>query len=201
MAINPLPGVYNQVSWPGVGDVDDCSVIATFWALVASGHLKRENLPTVAAFRAAAGVPDGPGPSGITNAQVLTALGRLYPAAKARSFVGGWAAFLLIIGRGEVASLSVRGADLPAALRYGFDGPHQVGLATTPGPSLRLMNPLGPQGTVVPAIPGDALRKAAEALFGDGKFHAVVIPPPPDPHLAQIAALQARITKAKAALG
>lgn len=192
-----LPGVFNQTTWPGVGDVDDCQVIASFWAMVASGDIARRDLPSVTAFRAAAGVPDQPGATGITNAQALRGI-RVY-VPRALSYVGSYTGFVAWLARGAIATVSVKSSELPAHLRFGFMGNHQVGMAM-PDRFLRIMNPLDGGGDVPPTISEDGIRKAAESLFGDGKFHANIIPMRPDTHPAEIAALVAKIEKAKADL-
>jgi hypothetical protein len=196
--IDPLPGVFNQKTWPGVGDIDDCQVITALWCLQASGTLTHAELPSVASFRHAAGVPDLPGPTGLTNAQSLLAALRIAPASRAFSYVGAYTGFVYWLAQGAVASLSVVSAHL--TLPYGFAGNHQVGIALPHGLVTLIMNPLDTMGHQLEMISEANLRKAAEAIYNDGKFHAVIYPAKGDTHDAQIAALTAKISKAKAAL-
>ena len=199
--LKPPPGVINQVIYPGVGDTDDCNVITPFWTLIAGGVLKREQLPTVKAFRAAAGVPDEPGQTGLTNAQALKAIKALVPKAKAVGEILTYTRFVVRLARGNVISLSVDSAKLPARLRFGFFGNHQIGVVYYGG-LLLVANPLASEGSAPLAITEKELRAAAEGLFNDGRFHSVLIPEPVvvDTHLAEIAILKTKIAKAAAAL-
>lgn len=201
MALSPLPGAYSQVTWPGVGDVDDCWVLAPFWALVASRSSTKANLPTVSGFRAAAGVPDVYGrPDGGNNLQALKAILKYFPKSGAYSYVGYAAGFWSRIDKGEVASVSVVSAKLPSTMRHGFLGNHQVCIAKQ-GTGYYLMNPLQTSGSRPYAITKTQAQVAAFALFGDNKFHAVMIPDHPpvvpvDPTvalLARIAALESTV--------
>lgn len=181
MSISPLPGIYNQASWPGAGDVDDCAVIATFWAGRASGYTG--SLPTIAAFRAAAGRPDAPGPTGLTNTQVWrgvqgTVLGTLHPILRAFQ---PWDVFAAAMKRGEIASVGLDSSKLPATLRYNFLGQHRVGLAWRD--RWMIANPLGPDHSAPLPIDEDALRTAILAN-GGGFVYAVTFPPQEAPMLA-----------------
>ena len=200
MPISPLPLSYNQVSWPGVGDIDDCQVIAAFWAVVAAGHATKSTLPSVTTFRAKAGNPDDPNRAdGLTNAQSLAAIKALWPKAGAYSYVGGSDGFYAALRSGSVISLSVKSSLLPSAMRYGFAGLHQIAVANVGG-SWLVMNPLQPSGTKAVAISASALSAAARGFLGDGKFHAVVVPmkpTPPPPVVDPTVALKAEITALK----
>lgn len=183
MAVYPLPKVINQAKYPGVGDVDDCNVIVPFWSLLASGTERtRAKLPTVTAFRAAAGVPDKPGPNGLTNAQALQAINKLYPDAEAFSFVRNHERFVKHLNNGAVASVSIKNNLLPTNMQFGFSGAHQIGIVRNPNDKPGVsdyylaMNPLGKEGTNLIPISRPELERAAYGLFGDGKIHAVIIP-------------------------
>jgi len=200
MPISPLPGVFNQVSWPGVGDVDDCQVIAAFWTMVASGWTKRADLPTVSKFRYEAGNPDDPARSdGLNNTESLRAIKRIWPAAGALSYIGDIEGFKLYVrSKGYVASVSVRSSLLPPEFRHGFLGLHQIAIALgTDGPVI--MNPLNKGGATAPRIAWSDIRVAAYGVYNDGKVHAVIVPTRPapvvpvDPHIAEIAALKAQV--------
>lgn len=167
-------GVFNQGAWSGVGDVDECWIIATYWALVAAGVMRREDLPTIREFRDAAGRPDKPGASGGNNKNLMLALKTLIPQADATMFVGGVAAFTKALQRGYIASLSVLSSALPKYLQFGFKGSHQVSIYYKAG-KFYLANPLAKEGSALVQISAADLAYAAGALFRDGKFHAVLI--------------------------
>lgn len=167
-------GVFNQASWYGVGDVDECWIIATYWALVAAGVMRREDLPTIKQFRDAAGRPDLPGPSGGNNKNLMLALKTLVPQAEAKLFIGGLSSFTKALANGYIASLSVLSSRLPAYLQFGFKGSHQVSVYYQGG-KYYVANPLAKEGSGLVEISAAALRLAAGSLFGDGEFHAVLI--------------------------
>lgn len=197
MAISPLPKVINQRQYPGVGDVDDCNVIVPFWCLIASGERTRETLPSVKAFRAAAGVPDRPGATGLTNAQALQAVNKLAPESEAFSFVRNHERFMKHLDRGTVASVSVDSKLLPVDMQYGFTGTHQIGIVRNPRKVASgyylMMNPLAREGSNLVPISRPELERAVYGLFRDGKFHAVMFPDAieqVDPKDARIAELE-----------
>jgi hypothetical protein len=168
-------GVYNQVTWPGVGDADDCWVIATFWSLVAGGVLSKDQLPSVRAFREAAGVPDRRGKAdGGNNAQILRALRKLAPKSGAYLYSSGMSGFVTALKKGYVASVSVRSGMLPKNMQFGFKGAHQISVVAKDG-KLYVMNPLAQSGSALMEISEADLRRAAAGLMGDGKVHAVMI--------------------------
>jgi hypothetical protein len=167
-------GVFSQISWYGVGDIDECWIIATYWALVATGVMTREQLPSIAEFREAAGRPDKPGASGGNNYVIMKALKTMAPDADASLFIGGMANFTKQLKLGYVASLSVLSGALPAYLRFGFSGAHQVSVYYKAG-KFYVANPLAKEGSGLLQISAADLAKAAGALFGDGLLHAVLI--------------------------
>lgn len=167
-------GTFNQASWAGVGDIDECWIIATYWALVATGIMTRDQLPTIAEFREAAGRPDKPGPSGGNNKVLMLALKTLIPQADAKMIDGSFQSFKAELGRGYVASLSVLSSKLPKWLQFGFQGAHQVSVYFKGG-QFYLANPLAKEGSALIQISEADLKSAAGGLFGDGKFHAVLI--------------------------
>lgn len=171
----PSLGVYNQIRWPGVGDADDCWVIATFWVLVATGVMTRDQLPSVSAYRSAAGVVDRRGRSdGGSNSDTMKALRRVAPRAVAKLYSGGFAGFKQLLAKGYIASLSVNSGRLPGYLQFGFKGAHQVAIVLQGG-KFYVMNPLAQQGSALLPISEADLMKAAYALLGDHRVHAVLI--------------------------
>ena len=167
-------GVFNQVFWPGVGDVDECWVIATYWALVATGVMKREDLPSIRAFRAAAGNPDRPGSTGGSNRDIVRALKKLAPSAKVVKYDGGREGFTAMLKKGFVASLSVRSWSLPKAYQFGYRGNHQISVFYKAG-HYYVMNPLARAGSALMEINYNNLVFAANGLLGDKLMHAVFI--------------------------
>jgi hypothetical protein len=168
-------GTYSQKTWPGVGDIDDCWVISTFWALVAAGIIDEWHIPTVYAFRAAAGRPDVQGKaSGGSNADIIKALNKLLPQAGARMYNSGISGFKQMLSSGYIASLSVNSSMLPAYLQFGFKGLHQIAVIYQDG-QFYVMNPLANQGAPLLLISQAALAKAAGGFAGTGKMSAVLI--------------------------
>jgi len=184
MSRNPLHGVLNQTHYPGSvppgdwdnRDSDECWLIATYLAEVMAGWRTVDELPTIRAFRAAAGVPDHPNQAdGGTNAQIAKAIAALQPDIKILRLEKPWEDVLDLLHAGWIASLAVWSGLLPSAYRYGFFKGHQVTISWD-GHNLRLANPLAPQGSEPQVIPAGALIPAAEA-FGNGNVHAVMIAP------------------------
>lgn len=194
----PLPTAYSQVTWPGVGDVDDCQVIASFWALVASGSSTKAGLPTVTTFRAKAGNPDNPSASdGLTNAESFKAISALYPKARAYRYNGYALNFLNKIKRGEIATLSVRSSKLPPEMQFGFTGLHQIAIGYAGG-RFMMMNPLQKQGAKLLVVTASQIAAAARAYLNDNQFHGIMLPGPLDTSAATITALKTEVAAAKA---
>ena len=170
--MNALYPVISQVNYPGAGDVDDCAIIATFWAARAAGFAG--SLPTVTQFRAAAGVPDRPGPTGLFNRDVWagvngTVLGTLQPTL----WDGAWSPFFAAVKNGAIASAAVWSGLLPPALRFGFEGAHRVGLVWRD--RWYLANPLARDGSAPLPIDESVLLNALLAQ-GAGKVLAITFP-------------------------
>jgi hypothetical protein len=152
--------VLNQKLYPGAGDVDDCWVVATCWAARIAGV---RDLPTVTEFRAAANKPDKPGATGGSLTDIMRAVGVLWPDLGVVKYQStNWDAFALALRRGKVASLGVLSSLLPAGLRFGFGGAHQVGVLFEGG--YLVANPLAPQGSEPIPISETALRASARGL-------------------------------------
>jgi hypothetical protein len=167
MSVGDLQPVENQVYAPGVGDIDDCFAVALRRAMRASGLQPA----SIAAIRAAAGVPDEPGPTGATPSQVYAAAREL--ARPARPWlVRGFEHVVACLGAGKSAVIFYRAGRLPPAYRYGFTGDHAGGLEIDGG-TLYLSDPLAPDGSPPRAISASALRLAMEA-FPDGAAAVVL---------------------------
>lgn len=175
MAVPYYEKALNQKVYPGVGDIDDCWVVATIWAIRRETH-QSQNLPNCKVFRAAAGDPDDGNKDGGTLGEIGQAVDRLYPhVADIRySKQYGWAGFVALLNKGFTASLAVRSSYLPRALRYGFLGTHQIAVYKAGG-RFYIMNPLQPQGSAPTPISESAL-KTATYKFANGWVMADVIP-------------------------
>lgn len=151
----------SQRTYPGVGDIDDCTVIATFWAARAAGF--SGPLPTVAEFRAAAGRPDTAGATGLTVDNIAKGVaGTALDALDWQRITGSWDPFAALIRAGHMASLMVLSSKLPAPL--GFAGLHQVGLGWDGG--FRIANPLAPDHSAPAPITEAAIKGAVLATGG-----------------------------------
>jgi hypothetical protein len=183
--MSDLQPVINQVHYPGVGDVDDCAVIATFWTARAGGYVAP--LPTVAAFREAAGRPDQPGPTGLNNDQVWAGVtGTALRTLRGAKYAGPWGPLSGTIRGGAPASLAVLSSVLPAKYRFGFLGAHRIGVQYHAG-RFYLANPLAPEGSTPLPIAESYLAAAALAV-GVGRAYAVTFPPTPVLHHVLISA-------------
>lgn len=176
MAVPYWEGALNQKVYPGVGDIDDCWVVATVWAIRHKTH-QSQNLPNCKTYRAAAGDPDNGYKDGGTLDEITKANNRLYPHVAdvkyARQY--GWAGLVALMNKGYTVSLAVRSAYLPRSLRYGFLGTHQVAAFKRNG-RFYIMNPLQPKGSAPTAISESAL-KTATYKFANGWVMASCIPP------------------------
>lgn len=155
----------SQITYFGVGDIDECSIIASFWAARQAGFTGK--LPTIGEFRRQAGVPDAPGPTGLTNTQVWQGLTRTGLAEGASILRRGttWSDFVQSMQvAGTAASVALNSGALPIGYRYGFQGAHRVGLVWENG-QWYIANPLAPEGSGPQAI-SEADIKRAILSFG-----------------------------------
>lgn len=155
--------VISQKLYPGVGDIDDCWVVATVWA--ARGADRCSQKPTIREFRAAAGNPDDPYRADGGNIyQIAQAVPVVWPLAKFTRMVSqDWAYFMGHLDAGDYITVALLSKLLPASMRYGFNGAHQVGLVKTGG-RIYLMNPLAPDGSQPQPISETALRTAIRGV-------------------------------------
>lgn len=188
---------YSQLTFPGVGDIDDCVVVATCQAAHALGL----PIPTAPAFRKAAGVPDKPGPTPMSVVSAEKACNTLWPTTRTvMNEHFSWHNFgLAMEGTGRrPASCSVLSGALPARLQFGFRGDHQV-CVFFQDQTWWLVNPLQPEGTPPHVITATELHTALGSFAGGGNVAAVLFPPVPVPiHVPscaeQLATAQADIT-------
>lgn len=176
MAVPYYLGALNQKVYPGVGDIDDCWVVATIWAIRNKTH-QSQNLPNCKTYRAAAGDPDDGYKDGGTIDEITQANNRLYPNVADIKYTKqyGWAGFVGYLNKGYTASLAVRSAYLPRAQRYGFLGTHQIAVYKSAG-KFYIMNPLQPKGSA-PTVISETALKTATYKFANGWVMASLIPP------------------------
>jgi len=166
------PGAFDQRTYPGAGDIDDCWVIATIWAAHASDPAVR--LPTVPEFRRHAGDPDDGKTDGGSLTEVLAGSRGTWPDLLVAGMEGTWAALAGELERGRIASLAVLSARLPKEVRFGFMGWHQVGAFRCSDGGYYISNPLQRDGARPLPISAPALEYAATAL---GYVRAALYPP------------------------
>lgn len=165
--------ILNQKLYPGAGDVDDCWAVATIWAYRAATDATV--LPTVPEFRAAANKPDLPGPTGGNITDIMRAVAKLWPNLGVEEYEHpSWEPFVAKVKAGGIASLAVLSSLLPPALRFGFYGNHQVGVAYEGG-QLLVANPLARQGSAPVPINEAHLRDAALGI-ANGWVLAAIFP-------------------------
>lgn len=132
----------SQRDYPQAGDIDDCWCVADLAAM----HTVAPWLywPGITAYREAASVPDRPHkPDGGQLVDSVTALRKLWPEYAVRRIIGGtWAELTTAWHDGRPTSVSVLSSELPARLRFGFDGFHRVTILRKPDGQLVFMNPL-----------------------------------------------------------
>lgn len=155
----------SQVGYPGAGDIDDCWIVATLTCVHNLVPLLK--LPTVPEFRAAAGKPDVQGRSdGGTRTDIVRGLRNLYPKIPMTSSYVRWHVFKGLMKPGRVASIAVASAYLPSALRYGFNGAHQIAVEQISDGRWVILNPLAKKGTAPQAISESTLMEAALRIGG-----------------------------------
>lgn len=156
--------VLSQRTYPGVGDIDDCWVIATIWAEQDSRPGTKR--PTVYEFRKAAGVPDHNGEADGGNIdRVNDGADGCWPKVPNELVkTNSWTVARAILFSGRPCSVALDSSKLSAAHRFNFHGKHQSGVVGEGG-VLYLMNPLDVEGRRLPQIAESELRSAMFALI------------------------------------
>jgi hypothetical protein len=197
--------VFSQKSWPGIGDVDDCWVLASLQAVhTVAPWLK---LPGVKVFRDKAGVPDTPGQLDVGDeVDMKRGLDALYPTLGVRLVDGmPFQDFVELVRSGRPAAVVIKAGDFPASLQFGYEGIHAVTVAFDDETgNLLIADPLAkPHSKPVP-ISQPALRTAIEGFKPN--VHAVLMPTieralrTHELHQAQVDRLRQRIRNLKAKL-
>lgn len=166
-------GVFSQKHWRGVGDIDDCVVLAD----IACAHSVAPwlVLPGTKAYRAAAGNPDDPAnPDGMTLDQSAKAIRTLWPKLNIEVIKGGdWASFIAKIKAGHSASVCVFSAAM--ATRNGKAVRHRGSLYWN-GKIFRFVNPLRNPHTLGTEITEAAIKKAMVDYPEPGAVWAILFP-------------------------
>jgi len=164
----------SQKTLAGVGDWDECWIAATYTAVRYS--YPKTPLPSVTAFRAAANNPDRPGPTGGTLTDIMEGVTTYWPELGVREFRrNSWDNFTAYLKAGWVASVGVLSSRLPSALRYGFEGYHQIAVQYLNG-DYWLCNPLASTGTLPQKVSEGALKAAVLSFTGSSSVAAVLFP-------------------------
>lgn len=163
-------GVFSQKFWRGVGDIDDCAVLAVLACI--HGCAPWLTLPGVTAYRDAAGNPDDPNsPDGLTIGQSVQAITKLWPKIAplltASKGTGTWADFIASLKAGRCAVASVYSASM--ATSGGLPIRHSVSVYWNG--SLRLVNPLRAPHSLGTVITETALKKAMDDFPEQGLFY------------------------------
>ena len=161
-------GAFSQHYWPGVGDIDDCWVVASLQAVAAVAPWSY--LHTVPTFRAKAGNPDEAGvQDGGTIAQSAKAIRALYPELDIEVSTGNltWSQFLSRVKAGHPAMVFLMSSGLLDKYEYGYKGEHAVAVAWD-GASLRIANPLARPHSRWRVIAPSELETAVKAVAGAG---------------------------------
>jgi hypothetical protein len=160
--------VLSQRIFEGVGDIDDCWVVATVQAALAANPGARK--PSAPEFRKLAGDPD----DGITDGGSFHEITRTWPNLKMIAIRGArFSEFSDLAHQGGAASLAIKSALLPSKMRFGFNGLHQVAVEFDGG--WKLANPLAEQDSAPIPITEAELRKAIGGFSKNGVF-AVFFP-------------------------
>lgn len=179
--------IFNQRFWPGVGDVDDCWVLAPLQCLNAiAGWL---GLVGNAQFRNAAGSPDDPSkPNPGSPALAFKAIKALYPQIGALCKLmssGTFAELRALVDTGHPAYVSIDSGKLPTALRFGYSGGHAVSLQGGIDPigqdalaagEVYFANPLAKPHSKPLRVKWSAIKDSIVQHYSDGKVRALVFP-------------------------
>jgi hypothetical protein len=167
--------VFSQTAWPGIGDVDDCWVLASLQAVhTVAPWLK---LPGVKVFREKANVPDVQGQLDVGDEHDMArGLAGLYPNLPIEVADGmPFPEFVEQVRSGRPAAVVIRAGDLPQELQHVYQGIHAVTVAfDDESGDLLIADPLAkPHSKPVP-IAQPALRAAIKGFQPD--VHAVLMP-------------------------
>ncbi len=166
--------VFSQTTWPGIGDVDDCWVLASMQAVHAVAPWLK--LPGVKRFREEANRPDSPNrPDPGDEHDMARALGRLYPDLPIEVVDGGdFDGFADEVRSGRPAALIVGSKQLPNELQFGFKDIHAITVAFDDELGFVVANPLAKAHAKPIPIEKEDLRRAVKGFKPN--VHAVLMP-------------------------
>jgi len=176
------PPVISQRTYPGAGDIDDCWVVATVWAAVASQPGIRQ--PSVTEYRRHAGDPDDGFQDGGSLTEVIAGARGSWPRLPVQPIdTTNWLEYVgPVKGGGRPSSLAVDSATLPTNVQFGFKGKHQIGVAwDAVRRTFVVANPLAPDGSRPVPITEAALKRASLALIPHMKVTRAAVFPAPLP--------------------
>jgi hypothetical protein len=170
-----INAVANQGKFPGAGDLDDCWIVATW--MCANGVRPDIAKGDITWMRGAAGDPDDGIADGGSNTEILKMCRRMWPDIEVTDVAGREWDWLLNRLRADVrpVSLAVLSSELPRALRFGFQGPHQVSFWHESG-DFWFANPLAPEGSRPLAVQPADIRPAAKRMTSNGTVRGVLFP-------------------------
>ncbi len=182
--------VFNQVTWTGAGDVDDCWVLSSIQANNVVNPAR--GLVTVPRFRKGAGDPDDGKNDGGNVAEIIKGSIDCWPELKGKLIPmrgDSFAKLQAAAQAGRPVSIAVVSGSLPTRLQFGFKGLHQVTIVQDG--DLLLANPLAPAQSRWEPVAWSGLQPAVldygKAKAGHPGVWAVVWPtlaelaPPPPP--------------------
>lgn len=159
----------NQVVYPGAGDVDDCWVVATIQAATAANPGLRK--PTIPQFREFARKPDRPQQAdGGSLTDVMNGAKGSWPGVVIRELRVPWAQFAHLAQMNGAGSVAINSGSLPASLRFGFDGLHQIAVAYDG--RWTMSNPLAPNGSPPINTTEAVIKKAVDGYSPNSVFAA-----------------------------
>jgi hypothetical protein len=171
--------VASQRTWPRVGDIDDCWVLAWMMAQIACAPW----LPWLdaATARKYAGDPDDGVSDGNARGvdDMMTGIRAATPALAplVGPIRGSWTFGELLprVKAGRIFAAAVMGSALPQVYTT---VPHQVVLFHEPGVGLRLADPMAPDRSEPYRIGTAAAERALYSYAGPGKVYGVLFPSP-----------------------
>lgn len=197
--------VFSQRDWPGIGDIDDCWVLASLQAVhTVAPWLK---LPGVKFFREKANKPDVQGQLDVGDEHDMArGLEALYPTLEIEVVDGmPFSQFADLVKSGRPAALVVKAGDLPAAMQTTYKGIHAITVAFDDEKQEWLVaDPLARAHSKPVPIARADLRKAVKGFKPN--IHAVLMPtieralPTHELHQEQVDRLRQRIQNLKAKL-
>lgn len=177
-----ITSVFNQKVYPSGrpdgtnegqnNDVDDCWVVATIQAALATAPWAPK--PTITEFRAAAGDPDDNKTDGGSPDEVHKGANTIYAVLKPQQ-IKAWTFSNTLAELKKLRPLSAMVDSSKLPVNYGFKGMHQVVFFHEPNVGLYVANPLAPNGSAPIRIATAAAQAALEG-YGNGLCYGEFFP-------------------------